>query len=115
MLNEARELLPAVLPSAGVRLSPLSPSEGLSDESAAPPAAVTLKSVAFTLVPSAFCIAVWMRLVRVELAGDRFAPVRLYAACSGKQSQDLSTAEIADDYKCVKFTAFDWRKPGYAL
>ena len=71
-----------MLPSAGVRLGPERPSEGLGDESAAPPAAVTLKSVALTLAPSAFCIAVWMRLVRVELEGDRFAPVRLYEACT---------------------------------
>ena len=77
-----------MLPSAGVKLGPVSASAGLDDESAAPPAAATFRSVAFTLAPSAFCSAVWMRLVRVALVGDRFAPVRLYEACGDSLSQD---------------------------
>ena len=96
-----------MLPSAGVRLGPVSASEGLGDESAAPPAAATLKSVALTLVPSAFCIALWMRLVRVMLVGERFAPVRLYAACSGRESQDLGCCRDCQGIQCVNFTACD--------
>lgn len=98
-----------MLPSAGVILGPVSGSAGLGDESVAPPAAVTFRSVAFTLLPSDFCIAVWMRLVRVALVGDRFTPVRLYAACGddisqGKRSHTLQTVHTVT---CLRDRDFD--------